>query len=146
MLDRVSNTVVGLDGQGSAETFADYAQWEAWQSERKTATKSTSSSPQFVGDSPKAPRDNKKLSYMESREYAGIERRIAEAEQLLQQKRIELENPAIASDGPRLVAAHAEMDAAQENLDTLYSRWSELEEKMRNLQNPNFAAARGEHR
>src|SRR2546427_7573020 len=31
MLDRVSTVVVGLDGQGSAERFADYAQWEAWQ-------------------------------------------------------------------------------------------------------------------
>ena len=35
MLDRVSNVVLGLDGQGSAESFADYSQWEAWQAERK---------------------------------------------------------------------------------------------------------------
>src|SRR5947209_12583293 len=112
MLDRISNTVLGLsgDGHGSAETFADYAQWESWQSERNSATKSTTSSTQFIQDSPKAPtRDNKKLSYMESREHAGIEQRIAEADTLLQKKRSDLENPAIASDGPRLVAAHAEM-------------------------------------
>ena len=29
MLERVSNVIVALDGEGGAETFADYAQWEA---------------------------------------------------------------------------------------------------------------------
>jgi len=28
MLDRVSTVVLGLDGRGSAERFADYSQWE----------------------------------------------------------------------------------------------------------------------
>src|SRR2546430_70610 len=37
MLDRVSNIVLGLDGQGGAESFADYSQWESWQAERKPA-------------------------------------------------------------------------------------------------------------
>ena len=31
MLDRVSTVVLGLDGQGGAERFADYSQWETWQ-------------------------------------------------------------------------------------------------------------------
>ncbi len=30
MLDRVSTIVLGLDGKGGAETFADYSQWEQW--------------------------------------------------------------------------------------------------------------------
>ena len=34
MLDRVSTIVLGLDGQGGADSFADYSQWEAWQAER----------------------------------------------------------------------------------------------------------------
>src|SRR6185437_7494296 len=33
MLDRVSNIVLGLDGQGNAESFGDYSQWERWQRE-----------------------------------------------------------------------------------------------------------------
>ena len=37
MLDRISTTVLGLDGLGSIERFADYLQWEAWQSDRKQA-------------------------------------------------------------------------------------------------------------
>src|SRR5258708_16766582 len=35
LLDRVSTVVLGLDGQGGAESFADYSQWEAWQAGRK---------------------------------------------------------------------------------------------------------------
>src|SRR5204863_9013683 len=34
MLDRVSTVVLGLDGLGAAERFADYGQWEEWQRER----------------------------------------------------------------------------------------------------------------
>src|SRR5882762_6484795 len=39
MLDRVSTVVLGLDGRGGVESFADYSQWEAWQAERKQQTK-----------------------------------------------------------------------------------------------------------
>jgi ATP-binding cassette subfamily F protein uup len=133
MLDRVSTIVLGLDGQGGAESFADYSQWEAWQAERKQPAKAARSS----GNQPRrgtiaaepASAAKKKLSYLEAREYATIEQRVAEAEQVLQEKRAQLEDPAIASDGPRLVHAHAEMDQAQKIADELYSRWAELEKK-----------------
>jgi ABC transport system ATP-binding/permease protein len=54
---------------------------------------------------------------------------VEEAEQLVQAKRAELEDPANAMDAPRLVAAQAALDAAQEALDALYTRWAELEKK-----------------
>ena len=138
MLDRVSTIVLGLDGQGRAEGFADYAQWELWQAESKgSAEKQTR--PEQPAPSSRPETQKKKLSYVEAREYAGIEQRIAEAEQALQARRAEMENPAIASDGPKLMAAHDELDAAQKNLDSLYARWAELEEKA-------GAAARSETR
>ena len=130
MLDRVSNIVLGLDGQGSAESFADYAQWESWQAERKPGTKApVRSTVPLPGSSDSAVPAKKKLSYLEAREYAGIEQRIADTERLLQSKRAELENPAIASDGFKLVAAHTEMEGAQKDLDALYVRWADLEKK-----------------
>ena len=124
MLDRVSTIVLGLDGQGGAQSFADYLQWEAWQAGRRAGK------PQ-VADAPAEKRTvtKKKLSYLEAREYAGMEERVAEADRILQAKISQLEDPAIVSDGPRLVAAHAEMEAAQQNLDALYARWAELEKK-----------------
>ena len=135
MLDRVSNIVLGLDGQGGAESFADYGQWESWQEERKLQTRTTDRSILRVADSPDSVA-NKKLSYLEAREYAVIEQRIADAEQVLQSKRTDLENPAIASDSASLVAAHAEMEASQKSLDALYSRWAELEEKTGSVPRP----------
>jgi ATP-binding cassette subfamily F protein uup len=137
MLDRVSTIVLGLDGEGAADSFADYAQWELWQEERKGAAEKQTGPAQAAPSRQET--QKKKLSYLEAREYAGIEQRIAEAEQVLQTRRAEMENPAIASDGPKLLAAHAELEAAQKTLDGLYSRWAELEEKA-------GAAARAEGR
>jgi ABC transport system ATP-binding/permease protein len=132
MLDRVSNIVLGLDGHGNAESFADYSQWESWRAEHKSEV--TSSVPSRVPDS--VATGKKKLSYMEAREYAGIEQRIIDAEDLLQTRRAALENPAIATDGPKLLAAHAEMEKAQNDLDKLYELWAELEQKAGNLSRP----------
>lgn len=133
LLDRVSTVVLGLDGQGGAASFADYGQWEIWQAERRHAQNETvTSSPPISGSS--APTKTRtKLSYLEAREYAGIEQRITDAEQRLQSKRAALEDPAIASDGPKLVAAQAEIEAAQNDLDTLYTRWAVLQEKAESL-------------
>jgi ABC transport system ATP-binding/permease protein len=134
LLDRVSTIVLGLDGQGGAASFADYGQWETWQAERKRSRNQTEpSSPPTTGSSAPPVQAQKKLSYLEAREYAGIEQRIRDAEQRLQSKRAALEDPAIASDGARLVAAQAEMEASQKDLNTLFARWAELQDKTDNL-------------
>jgi ATP-binding cassette subfamily F protein uup len=127
MLDRVSSIVLGLNGKGGADTFADYAQWEAWQTQRARSEK-TATAPSQNGATPAAP-TKKKLSYLEAREYSTIEQRVEEAEQLVQAKRAELEDPANATDASHLVSVQAALDAAQHALDNLYTRWAELEKK-----------------
>ena len=132
MLDRVSTVVLGLDGAGGVGLFADYSQWETWLEDRQRASRDAAT--KAVGNSgARANGDRKsskkKLSYLEAREYETIEHRVAEAEHVLQSKRTQLEDPAIVSDGARLVAAHAEMEEAQEKVDILYARWAELEKK-----------------
>ncbi|HTS37454.1 MAG TPA: ABC-F family ATP-binding cassette domain-containing protein [Candidatus Solibacter sp.] len=144
MLDRVSNIVLGLDGQGSAETFADYAQWEEWQAEqlhqaeanarsapRDEAPHDTQAASSMIAKSTpaKSAPTKVKLSYLEAREYEGIEQRVEETEELVRTRKAELEDPAIASDGPKLVTATENFEAAQQALDKLYARWSELEKK-----------------
>ena len=132
MLDRVSTVVLGLDGLGDAERFADYSQWEAWQEEqmRVASDDMAATKPTPVTGAPKAAvAAKKKLSYMEAREYSTIEQRIADAERLLKQKQAALEDPAIVSNAARLVSAHAELEEAQKALDGLIERWTELEEK-----------------
>lgn len=132
MLDRISTIVLGLDGQGGAKSFADYSQWESWQAEPKESAKvrlSGNEAPRARTAPEQQGAVRKKLAYLEAREYATMEQRIAQAEQVLQAKRAKLEDPAIASDGPRLLSVHAEMEAAQKTVDELYARWAQLEEK-----------------
>src|SRR5262249_52225261 len=133
MMDRVSPVVLGLDGFGNAERFADYSQWGTWQrsQEAKVAKATESAAARKTADTPSSFISKRKLSYIEAREFAVIEERIAEAERTLQAKRAALEDPAIASDGARLLAISAEIEEALGIVDLLYARWAELEEKQR---------------
>jgi len=130
MLDRVSTIVLGLDGQGSAERFADYTQWETWQAERQQAGQITARvDARSTAIARAATSSKKKLSYLEAREYASIEERVAAAEEKLEVKRTRAQDPAIASDASRLMSAQAELEEAQNEVDELYARWAELEKK-----------------
>jgi ATP-binding cassette subfamily F protein uup len=130
MLDRVSTIVLGLDGGGGAERFADYLQWETWQAERQQAAQASARvTARTAAATTRATSSKKKLSYLEAREYANIEERVAAAEDKLEAKRAQAEDPAIASDSARLVSAHAELERAQQEVDELYARWAELEKR-----------------
>jgi ATP-binding cassette subfamily F protein uup len=135
MLDRVSTIVFGLDGLGGAERFADYSQWDAWQSPRQTKSNpNTSSGPLRSAAAAEGPRTSgtkRKLSYIEARELATIEERIAEAEREVDAKRVALEDPAITSDAVLLRETCVRMEEAQKTIDNLYARWAELEQKQR---------------
>ncbi|MDP9037997.1 MAG: ABC-F family ATP-binding cassette domain-containing protein [Acidobacteriota bacterium] len=132
MLDRVANTVLGLDGLGHAQVFADYAQWEEWQQAQGSAYSDGSSEapaakPAQNGSS--APQGKKKLSYLEAREYATIEEKIEATEARLNSARDRLDDPEVATNAEALTAALHEMEQAQEVADELYARWAELAEK-----------------
>jgi ATP-binding cassette subfamily F protein uup len=141
MLDRISNVVLGLDGKGHAERFADYSQWDQWQAKQKTAAARAdaatglSARSAAAGQPANAVQDaanssgKKKLSYMDARDYATIEARIAAAEELVIRTQATLELPEVVTDAARLQTALAEAEAAQNAVDTLYARWAELEAK-----------------
>ena len=134
LLDRVSTTVLGLDGSGSVGQFADYSQWERWLEERqrvsKTAVKTTDRQIDGASTATTATAAKKKLSYLEAREYATLEQRISEAEQQLKTARSNFDDPSIASDAARLLETQAELERAQQVVEQLYGRWEELESKM----------------
>jgi ABC transport system ATP-binding/permease protein len=138
MLDRVSTIVLGLDGRGDAERFADYSQWDSWlrTQQAKPSAGATNAAATTREGRDSAPQDTnrpgattKKLSHMENREFASIEKRIAKAEEQLLAKRAALEDPEISSDAPRLHNAFVEMESAQKAVDELYTRWAELSQK-----------------
>ena len=57
-----------------------------------------------------APNTAENRRRIEAREFVAMEGRIEEAERNLESKRADLEDPAIMSDGPRLLAASAELE------------------------------------
>jgi ATPase components of ABC transporters with duplicated ATPase domains len=133
MLDRVSTVVLGLDGKGGSERFSDYSQWEQWRGAKveeaiapgatgKAVASATSAATPAAGG-------KKKLSYLEAREFAGIEAAVEAAEDRLQAARETMERQDVVTDATKLTAALAEMEAAQEAADGLYARWAELTEK-----------------
>jgi ABC transport system ATP-binding/permease protein len=133
LLDRVSTIVVGLDGLGAAERFADCSQWEAWQREQMAQAKPAGAQvprARVANDGAPAAPAKKKLSYKEAREFEGMEERIAQAEQDLQSKQAALEDPQVTGDHRRLQSALAELEEARKTVDQLYERWAELEGKL----------------
>ena len=129
MLNRVSSIVLGLDGRGHIGRFADYGQWEDWiadqdQSAQAQATRVAKPAAQVSGGSAK-----KKLSYLEAREFATIEKRVEVSDERLAAARDRVEDPDIATDADALQQALAELDLAQLENDDLYARWAELTEK-----------------
>jgi ABC transport system ATP-binding/permease protein len=131
LLDRVSTMVLGLDGLGGAENFADYSQWQAWLAERKQKSSHRVAQETLVQEAVFRPASaRKKLSYLDTREYETIEQRIGDAEQLLEAKRAALEDPEVMKDGRLLEQTYQEMEAARKAADALYARWAELEAKI----------------
>ncbi len=122
MLDRVSTQILAIDESGHAEHYADYSQWEA--NRRTPAAKKKDSSP----GTPRA--KTKKLSYQEQREWEGMEQAVVAVEERLEQARQKTEDPSIATDPEALQKRFADLAAVQDEADTLYARWAELEGKM----------------
>jgi ATP-binding cassette subfamily F protein uup len=135
MLDRVSTIVLGLDGSGAAERFADYSQWDQWLRSQQTKpiadapARAAREQPRSRATQVETVAAKRQLSHAENREFASIEKRIAKAEEELQAKRTALENPGIASDATRLHEAYAQMEAAQKAVDELYARWGALDQQ-----------------
>jgi ATP-binding cassette subfamily F protein uup len=127
LLDRVSTIVLGVDGNGGAQMFADYWQWEQARAEaRPKPAKEIDETKPISTQSPA----KKKLSYLESREMEGMEGRILAAEQELEALRARMQAPDVVSDGVKLPEIYQQMQAAEAKVETLYARWAELEAKL----------------
>src|SRR4051812_48595614 len=123
LLDRVSTVVLGLDGQGGAQMFADYWQWEQAQLSSKPVKQ------EKVATAPQRDSGKKKLSYLEAREWEAMEARILHAEQELEAIRAEMQSPDVVSDAARLHDCYVKMQQAESAVESLYARWAELEQK-----------------
>ena len=125
LFERVTTTVLALDGTGAATAFADYRQWEASRRERPTPPARTR-----PAAGPAAARGaTKRLTWAEQREWDGMEAAIVAAEETLARCQAAAHDPAIATRADELAARFREVQAAQDAVDQLFARWAELDEK-----------------
>ncbi len=127
LLDRVCNRVLGFDGRGQTEYFADYEQWLAMleERERQDSPAKAASKPQ---EKPATPKSGK-LSYMDQREYDQMEENILELETRLEEVQQLMTDPAVMADAERLQQTWQEQQQVQAEVDRLYERWNELEQR-----------------
>ncbi len=127
LLDRACTEIVGLHAGGGSSVYGELAQWlTAEERLRKPASKNSAERPAQTstrnsgGTAPALTRE-------EQKEFGQMETRIAKAEAEL--KRLQ-ELPAPPADHHKELNQHFQKIAvAQQELDSLFARWAELEEK-----------------
>ena len=126
MLERVSTVLLALDGEGGVETFADHSQWQDARAARRSLPRAAVDGVAASRERPRA----KRLSYLEQREWDGMERAVLSAEADVEACRLAAEDPSITSDPSALSTRYAALEAARAEVDRLYARWAELEAKL----------------
>ena len=128
LLDRLSTEILGLDGIGGAQIFADRDQYERARKTGKQKTKPAAAPKQEA--KPAAQPAAKKLSWMEQREWEQMEAKIQVAETELEAYQQQLGDPKTMADRHLMSAASKKAAEAQTTVDKLYKRWQDLEAKV----------------
>ena len=123
LFERVTTTVLALDGTGAVTPFADYAQWEATRRTRVRAE--PKAAPRATPARPAA----KRLSYLEQREWEGMEAAILAAEAARDACETATHDPAVATDAAAVAERYRALEDATAAVDRLYARWAELDAK-----------------
>jgi ATP-binding cassette subfamily F protein uup len=130
LLDAVCDRILGFDGEGAVAWYADYEQWlEHIQENEKAAARlpAEKSRVKEAGDGSR--KKEVRLSYMEQREYDRIEEQITSRELDLERLEREMQLPDTISDPARLAECWQNLENTREEIDRLYARWAELEDK-----------------
>ena len=123
LMDRLSDRLLYLDGEGKAEYFADYPQWLQSRKSRPVTAVARETAP-----APKQPAAAG-LSREERKELDGIQKKIEKSEAELGRLQQEMMQPEVATDAARLKQLHEQMEDVGMKIAELYARWEELETK-----------------
>ena len=137
LVDRVTTDLIALDGEGGWRELADLSQWEEMREEleareaaREERAKPASKPADASARTAAKPAPTKvKLSYKEKRELESMEETILEAEARVEELEAESTDTETLADPERLHEVYAALKEAQDRVEALYARWSELGEK-----------------
>ncbi|MBC8317203.1 MAG: ABC-F family ATP-binding cassette domain-containing protein [Desulfobulbaceae bacterium] len=122
-LDTLTSTIIGFDGHGGTSLYADCHQWLASLSAGKKNDKKKK------GKVKSSPKKSNKLTYKERLELEAMEKTILEAEEELNICKLKVEDPEISIDPAELSVWCNRLQECQDNVDSLYSRWGDLEKR-----------------
>lgn len=128
LLDRLCTEIIGLDGQGGANSFAVFTQWAAAQENTREPTPTTKAPAAKPPQKPVTERP-KRLTYQERQELEGMEQAILAAEEAVARSDREVQSAGNTNDHVRLHEACTALQQAREAVERLYGRWAELEAK-----------------
>lgn len=119
-VNRLSNTLLYLDGNGNASYYSDLEQWLAHQDTEDRAQQQAQS--KLIGET-----KQQKISKAERKELSQLSSKIAKAEDELTVIQSQINDSGIATDSVKLQNALQQLDKQQKFINELYDRWSELE-------------------
>lgn len=137
-MDRVSNQILSINNQ-KYEFFSNYFQWENWfvaQSEKEKAGKKSTDTTIFseasqsvIDDGGKKITKKKGLSYKEEIEFQKMEEVIHQKESELSSLQQEVTSPEVQSHSQKVLEIYKKIEILQDEVESLYERWSHLETK-----------------
>ncbi len=123
MLDSLCDKMVGLHNGGHCDGYAEVAQWvkadEALTAEDETLEKTV-----------KPEKEKPHITREERKELPKLEKKIEQAEAALTELKSTLESPDLINAVEELAQKWKEVEQAQSELEALYERWQELQEKL----------------
>ncbi|MFH0781677.1 MAG: ABC-F family ATP-binding cassette domain-containing protein [Pseudomonadota bacterium] len=129
LLDSVCDRLLGFGGRSGVTYYADYEQWLS--DLPQTADKE---SPRDKGGdkgvtSPAPVKNRGRLSYLDQREYDQIEEKISAGEGRVAELEEMMLRADVVSAADKLAACWQELEVTRLEVEGLYARWDELEEK-----------------
>jgi ATP-binding cassette subfamily F protein uup len=126
LLDRMSTEILGLDGKGGAQIYADREQFDR---ARQARPEKASEKPQSKPEAKPKAAPAKKLNWNDQRELDQMEEKVLAAETEVERCQQLLGDPAVMADRHKMTEASKQAADAQATVDRLYHRWQELEAK-----------------
>lgn len=127
LLSQVTHAVLALEEEGAVTPYADAEQWLSGRATAQGARDGADREGRSRDRRPRRP--PKPLTYGEELELAGMEERIGQAEVELARVEALLADPTVQANAEAVAERYRAVASAQETVDALYARWTELEEK-----------------
>ena len=108
----MTTEILALDGKGGVLHFTDYDQWQA---QRRAGDAPTKSKP--AAKRTASPTKAKRLSYLEKREWEGMEEKVLAAEARMTEEKSRTEDPTVATDAAVLEERLQALAEAQQEVD-----------------------------